>query len=43
MIEKQKCKRCKYEWFPRSEKKPKVCPKCNSPYWDREYMRADLI
>ncbi len=30
------CERCEHKWPPRngSEKKPFVCPKCKSPYWD---------
>ena len=31
-----KCLRCNHEWYPRSEKMPKWCPACNSPYWNRE-------
>jgi len=35
-IEKQLiCKRCKHEWTPRKEE-VRICPKCKSPYWDRE-------
>jgi predicted amidophosphoribosyltransferase len=36
-----KCERCGYEWIPRSNTLPKVCPnrKCKSPYWDRERTR----
>jgi Zn finger protein HypA/HybF involved in hydrogenase expression len=31
------CERCEHEWIPRDiEQKPKVCPKCKSPYWDTE-------
>lgn len=30
-----KCERCGGEWVPKSNKKPTVCPKCYSPYWDR--------
>ena len=30
-----KCLRCEHEWFPRKQEPPKLCPKCNSPYWDR--------
>jgi len=30
------CNRCHHTWIPRSQKKPKVCPKCNSPYWDKK-------
>lgn len=29
-----RCERCGHEWVPRGAKKPKVCPKCKSPYWD---------
>lgn len=28
------CTRCKHQWVPRDNEKPKVCPKCKSPYWD---------
>ena len=32
-----KCERCKHTWVPRDiKKKPIVCPKCKSPYWDRK-------
>ena len=34
-IEKQKCKRCGYEWYPRSPKTPKRCARCRSPYWNK--------
>ena len=28
--------RCGHEWLPRDRsEKPRVCPKCKSPYWDR--------
>src|ERR1035437_1688309 len=30
------CKRCGHEWRPRVEGHPVQCPKCKSPYWDRE-------
>lgn len=29
------CTRCGHYWKPRNGK-PKACPKCNSPYWDRD-------
>jgi rRNA maturation endonuclease Nob1 len=30
-----RCERCDHEWVPHQEgEKPKVCPKCKSPYWD---------
>jgi Zn finger protein HypA/HybF involved in hydrogenase expression len=31
------CFRCNHEWIPNNaEIKPLVCPKCHTPYWDRE-------
>jgi DNA-directed RNA polymerase subunit RPC12/RpoP len=31
------CDRCKHKWIPRDQvNRPAVCPKCKSPYWDRE-------
>ncbi len=33
------CKRCGHHWYPRTAKDPRVCPKCKSPYWDREYAQ----
>ena len=38
-----KCKRCNHTWIPRTPKMPKVCPKCNSPYWNKDYSRSDKI
>ena len=32
--------RCGHEWVPlhvRSEERPRVCPSCKSPNWDRPY------
>lgn len=34
-LPKLKCSRCKHEWTPR-KKDVVACPKCKSPYWDRE-------
>jgi len=42
-IPKLKCKRCKHAWFPRKEKKPRFCPKCNSPYWDKPRKKKKKI
>jgi len=28
------CERCNHKWLPKESYKPKVCPKCKSPYWD---------
>lgn len=37
------CTRCRHKWIPRSSNIPKVCPKCNSPYWNKEYRRSDIV
>ncbi len=29
------CLRCGHNWIPRRPVKPKVCPKCTSPYWNK--------
>lgn len=35
-VEAFQCTRCGHIWKPRKgvDRKPKVCPKCKSPYWD---------
>jgi len=40
MVELTGCRcRCGHEWLPRDkEEKPRVCPKCKSPNWDREKL-----
>ncbi len=35
MLRIHKCLRCGHEWPSRLERLPKVCPKCNSPYWNK--------
>lgn len=30
------CKRCDNEWVQKFEKKPKTCPSCKSPFWDKK-------
>ena len=30
-----RCTRCNHTWVPREKRKPMVCPKCKSPYWDK--------
>jgi hypothetical protein len=30
------CKRCRVKWTPRRKELPVQCPKCKSPYWNRE-------
>ena len=34
-----KCKRCGHSWYPRGTRII-TCPKCRSPYWDRERKSA---
>lgn len=34
-----RCARCGHEWVARSARKPTMCPRCKSPYWDRERER----
>ena len=29
-IKKLTCRRCGYSWWPRTDKKPKLCPACKS-------------
>ena len=29
------CERCGHKWTPRLDM-PTVCPKCKSPYWNKE-------
>lgn len=29
------CTRCGHVWYPRSPDRPRICPKCKSPYWDK--------
>jgi len=35
VLKRYTCERCGHKWLPRREEKPRVCPNCNSPYWDR--------
>lgn len=30
--------RCGHEWIARERDRPRVCPKCKSPNWDREKL-----
>ncbi|HEX2966366.1 MAG TPA: hypothetical protein VHO84_11290 [Syntrophorhabdaceae bacterium] len=30
------CRRCSHEWINKTDDKPKLCPECNSPLWDKE-------
>lgn len=31
---KYTCEKCHHSWLPRSEERPRVCPKCKSAWWD---------
>jgi predicted nucleic-acid-binding Zn-ribbon protein len=42
-IRERTCLRCGYTWFPRKHGTPKNCPKCRSPYWDREKVRLTVM
>lgn len=35
-----KCKRCYHEWATRQDH-PTICPKCKSPYWDKERRQGN--
>ncbi len=36
------CERCSHIWAPRNQaKKPLVCPRCKSPYWNTPRKRVD--
>lgn len=35
-ITKLECLRCGHKWYPRFPQKPRICPYCKSPYWDKE-------
>jgi hypothetical protein len=35
VLAQRTCLRCGKAWWPRSQSKPKRCPQCKSPYWDR--------
>ena len=35
MMKTNTCTRCGHKWYPRTPERPRVCPKCKSPYWDK--------
>ncbi len=35
------CKRCNHTWTPRSKEPPVQCPKCHSPYWNRDRVKRN--
>lgn len=34
VLAQRTCLRCGKTWWPRSQSKPKRCPRCKNPYWD---------
>lgn len=37
------CIRCKHRWYPRNaEVVGRYCPKCKSPYWNRDRKRIKV-
>jgi len=36
IIKELKCKRCVRSWMPRKKELPTQCPKCKSPYWNKD-------
>lgn len=42
MVKLDGCRcRCGHEWLPRKDdEKPRVCPKCKTPNWDRGFLRG---
>lgn len=39
MFTKLTCLRCDHVWGSRLERKPRVCPKCKSPYWYKKRIK----
>ena len=40
-LQNQACYRCGKTWWPRTPSKPKRCPRCKTPYWDRPRREKD--
>jgi len=36
------CKRCGHNWIPR-QRDVSICPKCKSPYWNKEITRPNAF
>lgn len=32
----RQCNRCLHDWALRGVDEPSICPKCKSPYWNKE-------
>lgn len=45
MVKLDGCRcRCGHEWLPRDKtEKPRVCPKCKTPNWDRRMAQQIII
>jgi hypothetical protein len=39
-LDGHRCARCGHVWVPRKPDHPRVCPRCKSPFWDRERTLA---
>lgn len=39
--EKDKCNRCDHKWWRRTPERPNWCPKCHSPYWDKQRVHPE--
>ncbi len=39
-VAEQLCKRCGHNWLKRILSRPQQCPRCRSPYWDRERKQS---
>lgn len=37
------CARCQYSWFPRTDEKPKQCPRCRSPHWEEARAKVPVV
>jgi predicted Zn-ribbon and HTH transcriptional regulator len=42
VVEQRTCKRCGHVWIPSQVILPIVCPKCKSPYWNKEKKQAGV-
>lgn len=42
-IKAYKCERCGHVWAPRTERRPTICPKCKSPYWDKPRIKPVVV
>ena len=39
-VDGYRCERCNHTWQPRKKKTPPVvCPKCKSPYWNKDRIK----